>query len=376
MADSTSYTVFTTSDIVSDVKQEMTTAVWSNSSGSLSTFFTSSIQSSSNGDYYFDAYHQNPDTTSTAEVQFAVAYGHRFGSGSGQISSDSGDQGLTPSRAIYSQYRNFLLPKTAEAFTINTWTTDQIFVVNFNRARTPESLDPGNWELSLSGSKGLFTFIDNSTLTEPNVTEGGNFYHIVLGSINAGVTTPTAPTYVGVMYPQHSLLIFDANIIANTLGQVNIYGSSQALVVSASGVGTAGDYGNHGKFLQAIKNAASVAGYEFKARNSEEIRSQYFFVRVKNGEYNYSTNPSFYSGSFGVIRNTGMLGNPQVYITTVGLYNENNELLAVAKLSQPLAKNFHREALIRIKLDFVWTLLVGISGLMGTIGSHLLRLFG
>ena len=47
-----------------------------------------------------------------------------------------------------------------------------------------------------------------------------------------------------------------------------------------------------------------------------------------------------------------MESNPKVYITTVGLYNDNNELLAVAKLSQPIAKDFSKEALIRVKLDY------------------------
>ena len=47
-----------------------------------------------------------------------------------------------------------------------------------------------------------------------------------------------------------------------------------------------------------------------------------------------------------------MIDNPQTYITTVGLYNTNQDLLAVAKLSQPLPKNFTKEALIKVKLDY------------------------
>ena len=46
------------------------------------------------------------------------------------------------------------------------------------------------------------------------------------------------------------------------------------------------------------------------------------------------------------------IDNPQTYITTVGLYNDNNELLAVAKLSRPLLKDFTKELLVRVKLDF------------------------
>ena len=86
--------------------------------------------------------------------------------------------------------------------------------------------------------------------------------------------------------------------------------------------------------------------------NSQEtISSNYLFVRVKNSEFNYTTNPSFISGSGELVFPT-LVNNPQTYMTTVGMYNDNNELLAVAKMSKPLVKDFTKEALIRVKLDF------------------------
>jgi len=336
------YTTFGTGDVVPNVRQTITDAVWSNTSGSLTSFYTSSAQSSSTGDYYYDAYNIDPDANSIAEVQFAISYGHRFGSGSTQINDDSGDEGLTPSRAIYSQYRNFLLPSTATQFTIGSSNTDQIIAINFQRARCAERLDEGNWEMSISGSGegALYTFIDDSTInSNPTVSEGGVVYNMVSGSIQNGVFTPTTPTYVGLMYPQHSLLIMDAE-------KVGEYGID---IVSSSAV----DGDNHGKVLTSI-NAAGDLGtdYGFKARNEENIRSTYYFCRIRNADYNYSLNPSFYSGSDARIRHSDMLTNPQTYITTVGLYNESNELLAVAKLSQPFRKNFHRECILRLKIDF------------------------
>ena len=75
------------------------------------------------------------------------------------------------------------------------------------------------------------------------------------------------------------------------------------------------------------------------------------FVRARNSEFNYSTNPSLITGS-GEIRHNVMIDTPQSYITTIGLYNDNNDLLAVAKLSRPLLKDFTKETLIRVKLDY------------------------
>ena len=76
------------------------------------------------------------------------------------------------------------------------------------------------------------------------------------------------------------------------------------------------------------------------------------FVRSRNAEFNYSTNPSFISGSTGEVIYTEFINSPQVYVTTVGMYNDANELVAVAKLSKPLLKDFTKESLIRVKLDF------------------------
>ena len=92
-------------------------------------------------------------------------------------------------------------------------------------------------------------------------------------------------------------------------------------------------------------------GGHFIVDSEETITSQYYFVRAKNFEFNYTTNPTFQDEK-GNVQFTSMINNPRTYITTVGLYNDNNDLLAVAKMSQPIAKDPTIEALFRIKLDF------------------------
>ena len=84
----------------------------------------------------------------------------------------------------------------------------------------------------------------------------------------------------------------------------------------------------------------------------ETITSDFVFIRARNSEFNYSENPSFISGSTGEVIFNYFINNPQVYPTTIGLYNDGNDLLAVAKLSRPILKDFTKEALVRVKLDF------------------------
>jgi hypothetical protein len=115
---------------------------------------------------------------------------------------------------------------------------------------------------------------------------------------------------------------------------------------------------NHFRLFHSISGSALLTNpstsdpYGFLARNSEKITSTHYFVRIKNAEYNFSNNPSYTTGSVGELAQSSFVGDPKTYITTVGLYNDSQELLAVAKLSKPLLKSFQREALIRVKLDF------------------------
>jgi flagellar basal body P-ring protein FlgI len=101
----------------------------------------------------------------------------------------------------------------------------------------------------------------------------------------------------------------------------------------------------------------------FKVRKSEYLPSAQYFVRVKNQDFNYTNNPTFIANGTtdslngtvlarGSIKISDFVNNPTTYITTVGLYDSDNELVAVAKLSQPTQKTFDSELLIRVRLDF------------------------
>jgi len=330
--------VFGYGDIVPDNKQDVTEACWSGGiGGTMSTFYSSSAQYSSSGDYYINIYNFNPQTDARAEIQFAAAYAHYYGSGSAPINSLSGNSGLTPTKAIYSQYSNLLLPATSDKFvTKDGAIADELIVINFDRARIKQRLDVGNWELVLSGSENTpITLIDDSIINAtPTITEGGKVYNILSGSMSTATAYETGSNYVyyGLMYPEHGILILNAAAISSSIGldlDRTPSGSNNALIYESLNLGGS-----------------------FSARNSQTINSTYYFVRLKNSEFNFSTNPTYVTGSYGDLRFTEMIGNPRTYITTIGLYNDKNELLAVAKVSRPILKSFNSEVLFRVKLDF------------------------
>jgi hypothetical protein len=89
-----------------------------------------------------------------------------------------------------------------------------------------------------------------------------------------------------------------------------------------------------------------------KARNLNYKTTNHYFVRVAAPFANYSNNPTYVSGSDGLFFHPCFDKNPQTYITSVGLYNDFNELLAVAKLSKPINKSFDNDVLIKIRLNW------------------------
>jgi len=344
-------------DVVSNQIETVTAGVWSDNVASLTTFFTSSVETTSQRRYYIDVYQANP-SSSTAEVQFALAFGHALGSGS----DSQGQLNDSPSKAIYSQYKQLLLnPSDTRFTTAGSGSTDYVYVVNFKRNRIKESLDPGNWEIPLiaissratnatgsvvtGSSSTIVKLIDDSSITTGTTTTSGKVYNIVSGSINSGVFNPTAPVYYGLAYPDYGTLILDGKMLDQQLGFATVTGSSV-------------EGNNHFVLFHSISGStfftdpSTADNYGFQARNSEKITSTHYFVRIKNAEYNFSNNPSYVTGSVGQIAQSTFVGDPKTYITTVGLYNDSQELLAVAKLSRPLLKSFQREALVRVKLDF------------------------
>ena len=422
------YTNFLPKEKVENVITTKAESMWSYATTSLSDFFTGSIQSSNTGKYYWDIYTINDQTT---DVQFSVSYGHRLGSGS-EGGTSAGN--TNPTKAIYSQFRQVLLPAQTTQFNFHgdsgaDFKSDDIFVINVNRARYREKMDPGNWELHLGGHKTqltgtvtaskdsnqitgsgtLFTteldvgskvtivsgsteqtslpvksilnntsmsldttwtslvttqsltyihkehpkikLIDDSgAASNPIIGSSKREFWIVSGSITNGIyTTASASAALGsgsygLLYPEMGVMILNPNTLAGKTG--SNWSVHDQIIFNVSKSVSTNDY-NHGKLFNAI----SGSGY-FAARREEQVKTSYYFCKVHHSQYNWSQNPSYFTSSNGEIGNAGFFRDPQSYITTVGLYNSSNELLAVAKLSKPLLKNYNKEAMLTVKLEY------------------------
>ena len=319
---------------------------WTTGSPALTNFYTSSTQANdSSGDYYLNIF----DTAATSSIQFAIAYGNADGSGSANY--NNAVNGLSPTATIFGQWQDLVIGDENTNFIFGTITSSQFFALPIERQCYKESLFLGSLTLNLTGSSGSIRLTDNSNyVSSVQFNEAGRVFQLISGS--AGTISPGALNTNGYSANSGSygwLLPDIGTIILNPLALAD-YAVSGGIGFQYSGSATASAAPNVSPNISMWQAISGSTG--FTLNSQETITSDYVFVRPRSSEFNYSENPSFISGSTGEVLYSSFVDNPQVYITTIGLYNDTNELLAVAKLSRPLLKDFTKEALVRVKLDF------------------------
>jgi hypothetical protein len=325
--------------------------LFSEGAPTLTQFQTSSTQEAgSSGNYYLNVY-QTSSALPAAAVQFAIAYGNAVGSGS--LDYNAAVDGYSPSATIFGQWQDLVIGDENTNFTFGAITSSQFYALTMERARYKESLFLGSMGLTLSGSGGSIVLTDNSNyVSSVQFCEAGRIFQLITGSqgVKANITARNTTDGYSANSGSYGWLLPDiGTIILNPLALAAPAisgGIAFTYSGSASGSATPNISPNRSLYL------AMSGSNSFKLNSQETITSDFVFVRPRSAEFNYSENPSFISGSTGEVLYSGFINNPQTYITTVGLYNDTNELLAVAKLSRPLLKDFTKEALVRIKLDF------------------------
>jgi len=328
--------------------ESVSTPLWSGNVTALSSFYTSSTQvGGPSGDYYYNIY-QTGSADESSRTQFSLTYGNKDGKGS--IVYNPNVPGKSPTSTIFGQYRSLVLGDEDSDFVFGSIPSNHFFAIAIDRARYKEKLLPGTLDLVLQSGSNSITLTDNSQVVSTvTFTDSGREYDLVsgsLGTINSGLQvdghTVAAGSY-GKLYPDIGVILLNANALQAPVAQ----GGLDLDIKTTPGI-----IHDDGKSTN-IQKAFDLfeQGGKFRIQSEETISSNFVFVRARNNEFNYSSNPSLITGS-GEIRHNVMINSPQSYVTSVGLYNDNNDLLAIAKLSRPLLKDFTKESLIRVKLDY------------------------
>ena len=227
---------------------------------------------------------------------------------------------------------------------------EEVFFLNFARLLSKDELKKDSFRLTLAtGSiagplKGFpLTIGDYGAASSYLVNSPAGEYGILYTSS----ATPDPASGVGHIYYQAGVAVLSASIFNGTM-------PAAAATASVLGQGfPSSSYPNlaTGSSIQILSDSIRDRIVDINFNNTVELNSTIYFCRANNNEFNYSANPTYLSSSQIRVKNTTS-DNPVSYITTVGLYSSDNELLAVAKLSEPLKKDPNTELTIRVRLDY------------------------
>ncbi len=231
----------------------------------------------------------------------------------------------------------------------------ECFFLTFSRLLTKDEIQKNTFRMS---------FATGGTDQNVNITHAAN---LTVGDYGADTTfkvnspageygivytssaTPNQDSGVGLLYYQAGVLVLTASVFTGSVGA----GGGEFLFGSTA---TSADTGSINTVMSGTAITASADGFRARLINVEfnnttELNSTIYFCRASHGEFNYSSNPTYLNSSKIRVKEVSR-DQPVSYITTVGLYSADKELLAVAKLSEPLKKTPSNELTLRVRLDY------------------------
>ena len=233
---------------------------------------------------------------------------------------------------------------------------DSVFFLNFSRLLTKDEIKKGSVKLQfmtggtieIQGTKaGPSTIQDISGTNSFLVNSPAGEYGILYDTTRAATFTK-----VGLIYYQAGIAVITASIFGNALGTPSgTLGSAEFGAGTHTITKTDVNHVINSGTIEQIADGVRNRIYNMSFNNTVELNSTIYFCRLNHNDYNYSSNPTYITGSRIRAKNVST-DQPVAYLTTVGLYSADNELLAVAKLSEPLRKDPNTELTLRVRLDY------------------------
>ena len=252
---------------------------------------------------------------------------------------------------MYNQFSQVLLGYTGSDNTVRLFEGDltldqsgqvmrEAIFVNLSRLLTKDQIKKGSVSITLGTSSWAAPFAGaTKTFTDSAATENAGTLNTIGGDY--GVLSSSTAGVGGVVFYQAGVMVLTSSIWAGT---TDFYSASSVARTVDQQLVSGSMSGSADAFRHRLKN--------LQFNNTTEINSQVYFCRAPHNKFNYSNNPTYLSSSAIRVKNLNRDNPPVAYITTVGLYNSSNELLAVAKLSEPLRKDPTGELTLRVRLDY------------------------
>ena len=234
--------------------------------------------------------------------------------------------------------------------------------LSFSRLLVKDEIKRGSFQMTL-GVNGAhatpFTktiiISDHKAETEYRINSPVGEYGILYASNSAGQDNIVTSNYGTGDYAAHAA----CGLIYYQAGVVVLSGSALTVGFLKTSVGSELLFDPTSTFEQTLTGSSITSTADFLRKriqnvqfnNTVELNSSIYFCRINHNEYNYSANPTYLNSSQIRVKQTAASA-PVAYITTVGLYSADNQLLAVGKLSEPLRKDPTIEYTLRARLDY------------------------
>jgi len=318
----------------------------------------------------FQSVYDYPYLSSSANHIFDITFG--FSSGSALSGSTTNQQ--AKKNNIYNQMAQVLMgydksgkiqrfDADGNLFTTTTDKINDCLFVNFSRLLTKDELQKGTFDLELGAAPSFsapfskrISIKDTGAASDYRVNSPAGEYSILYASnslgtaLNGNIHDPsysgTDKTAVGLLFYQAGVAVLSSSIfLGKSLSGGILSASAQfqlGLFLTASETGSN---------IQTMANSLRNRMYNLSFNNSIELNSTIYFCHLGANEFNYSSNPTYLSGSQIVVK-AQSTDDPVSYLTTVGLYSSDNQLMATAKLSEPIKKTPATSLTFRVRLDY------------------------
>lgn len=280
------------------------------------------------GGYWQTVYDAAP-TSTTSTALFDITYGIATGSTYNVAVTNSSS--LTEKIKIYRQFASLLLGNADSLFTVNSVARSEAFFISLKRNLQKDEI-----------KKGTVGIVFNSTApTQYTASDSTapNLFSQAIGGDYAPLKYNGSGSEVGQVWYNSGIIVIPADL---AFGVMAAFSGAKTLINLQSS-------GSINELVDGFRKKTE----RFDFHNQTDLHSTVFFCRAGNSEFNYSSNPTFVDTNKKIRVTSGSnILQTRTYVTTIGLYDVNDNLLAVAKLNKPIMKSPDTESIFRIRLDF------------------------
>ena len=277
------------------------------------------------GGYWETAFDASP-TSSLSTALLDLTFGYATGSAYNISVTSTSSQ--NEKIKIYREMASVLLGNSDSLFSVGSQNVSECFFVSLKRGIQKDEIKKGATQVILNRNSAQVTASDDGAVTAFKQTIGGDYAPLKVGS-----------TEVGQIWYNAGVVVLAAS--ASWPAETTWSGTKQIHHMWSS------------SSINQLVDGMRTHVEKINLHNQTNLYSTIYFVRATNTEFNYSSNPTFVDDSKRIRVTSGSnILQTRTYVTTVGLYDANDNLLAVAKINKPITKSPDTEAVFRIRLDY------------------------